>query len=388
MNHPLPQARAQAPLLTIPPEIRCARDYESLARQFMARPHYDYVAGGSGDDITVAANLVAFSRWAIWPRLLPDVSHGHTRVAIAGEQFAHPLFLAPVAFQNLAHPGAELETARAAHATDTCMVASTLSSRSMEEVARAAGPQRWFQLYFQPRRDDTQDLIRRAEQAGYGAIVVTLDASVQVPSLRALRSGFQMPATAIAANLIDHASAEPIALLAGESRVFQGAMRTAPTWDDLRWLLRTSPLPVWVKGVLHPLDAITLKQAGCAGIIVSNHGGRSLDGAPASLDALPAVRAALDPSFPVLFDGGIRSGSDVFKALALGANGVLIGRLQMYALGVAGSLGVAHMITLLREELEVCMAQAGCATVQEISAAALEPGALLARDMTKEIPPC
>jgi 4-hydroxymandelate oxidase len=390
MNSPLPQA--QAPLLTIPAQIRCARDYESLAEHFMARPHHDYVAGGSGDDLTVAANLAAFSRWNIWPRLLQDVGAGHTRVSVAGEQFAHPLFLAPVAFQNLAHPGAELETARAAHATDTCLIGSTLSSRTLEEVARAAGPQRWFQLYFQSDLGDTQGLIRRAEQAGYGAIVVTLDAAVQVPSLRALRSGFRMPATCIAVNLADnlisHAVADPIALAPGESRIFQGVMRTAPTWEDLAWLLRTSTLPVWVKGVLHPLDAIKLKEAGCAGIIVSNHGGRSLDGAPASLDALPAVRAALGATFPVLFDGGIRSGSDVFKALALGADGVLIGRLQMYALSVAGSLGVAHMITLLREELEVCMAQAGSATVQEINAAALVPGALLAGAITKEIQPC
>jgi isopentenyl diphosphate isomerase/L-lactate dehydrogenase-like FMN-dependent dehydrogenase len=384
MNSPLPRS----PLLTIPAQIRCARDYESLAEHFMARPHHDYVAGGSGNDLTVAANLAAFSRWNIWPRLLRGAGHGHTRTSVAGEQFAHPLFLAPVAFQNLAHPGAELETARAAQATDTCLIASTLSSRSLEEVAHAAGAQRWFQLYFQPRLGDTHDLIRRAEQAGYRAIVVTLDASVQVPSLRALRSGFRMPATSIAANLIDHAPAEPIARLKGESRVFQGVMRTAPTWDDLAWLLRTSTLPVWVKGVLHPLDARQLQEAGCAGIIVSNHGGRSLDGAPASLDALPAVRAALGKSFPVLFDGGIRSGSDVFKALALGADAVLIGRLQMYALGVAGSLGVAHMITLLREELEVCMAMAGCATVQEINREALEYTALLARDTRKEIPPC
>jgi isopentenyl diphosphate isomerase/L-lactate dehydrogenase-like FMN-dependent dehydrogenase len=379
---------AQAALSTIPAQIRCARDYESLAEHFMLPPHYAYVAGGSGHDLTVAANLAAFSRWAVWPRLLQDVGAGHTRVSVAGEQFAHPLFLAPVAFQNLAHPGAELETARAAHATDTCLITSTLSSRSLEEVAHAAGPQRWFQLYFQPRRGDTQDLVRRAEQTGYGAIVVTLDASVQVPSLRALRSGFQMPATGVAANLIDHARCKPIALAPGESRIFQGVMRTAPTWIDLAWLLRTSTLPVWIKGVLHPLDAIKLKQAGCAGIIVSNHGGRTLDGAPASLDALPAVRAALGTTFPVLFDGGVRSGSDVFKALALGADGVLIGRLQMYALGVAGSLGVAHMITLLREELEVCMALAGCATVQEINAAALAHKALLVRDVTKEIQPC
>lgn len=387
MNNPLFHAQAQAPLSTIPPDIRCARDYEVLAEQFMARSHYDYVAGGSGNDITVAANLAAFSTWTIYPRLLRDVSHGHTRVAIGGEQFAHPLFLAPVAFQDLAHARAELETARAAHATDTCFVTSTLASRSLEDVARAAGPQRWFQLYFQPRLTDTQGLISRAEQAGYRAIVVTLDASVQVPSIRALRAGFRMPATSVAvnlaANLVGHASAEPIALAPGESRIFQGIMRTAPTWSDLAWLLQTTSLPVWVKGVLHPDDAVQLQQAGCAGLIVSNHGGRSLDGAPASLDALPAIRAAVGPDFPLLFDSGIRSGSDVFKALALGADGVLIGRLQMYALSVAGGLGVAHMLTLLREELEVCMAQAGCATVQDI-----QPGALIARAPKKETQSC
>jgi isopentenyl diphosphate isomerase/L-lactate dehydrogenase-like FMN-dependent dehydrogenase len=394
MNNHLPQAQvqAQAPLATIPPDIRCARDYEVLAERFMAPPHYAYVAGGSGDDLTVAANLAAFSRWNIWPRLLRDMRAGHTRVTIAGEHLAHPLFLAPVAFQNLAHARGELETARAAHATDTCLITSTLASHSLEDVARAAGPQRWFQLYFQPRQDDTQDLLERACNAGYRAIVVTLDASVQVPSLRALRAGFRMPATCIAvnlaANLADHDRAEAIALAPGESRIFQGIMRTAPTWSDLASLLQTSPLPVWVKGVLHAADAVKLQQAGCAGLIVSNHGGRSLDGAPASLDALPAIRAALGSAFPLLFDGGIRSGSDVFKALALGADGVLIGRLQMYALGVAGGLGVAHMITMLREELEVCMAMAGCATVQEIERGALEPGALVGRDLTKEAQPC
>lgn len=376
MNNPLFHAQAQAPLATIPPDIRCARDYEVLAEHFMAPPHYAYVAGGSGNDLTVAANLAAFSRWNIWPRLLRDVRAGHTRVTIGGEHLAHPLLLAPVAFQNLAHARGELETARAAHATDTCFISSTLSSHSLEEVARAAGPQRWFQLYFQPGRSDTRDLLERAKQAGYRAIVVTLDASVQVPSLRALRAGFRMPATCIAVNLAtnqtDHDRAEPVALLDGESRIFQGIMRTAPTWTDLVWLLQESPLPVWVKGVLHRADAIQLKKAGCAGLIVSNHGGRSLDGAPASLDALPAIRAALGPAFPLLFDGGIRSGSDVFKALALGANGVLIGRLQMYALSVAGGLGVAHMVTLLREELEVCMALAGCASVNDI-----KPGALV-----------
>lgn len=364
---------AQPPLGQIPPEIRCAQDYEVLARRFMATPTYEYVAGGSGRDLTVAANLAAFARWSIYPRLLRDVSAGHTALTIGGERFAHPILLAPVAYQNLAHAAGELESARAAHATDTCLVSSTLSSCRLEDVARLAGPQRWFQLYFQPRREDTCELLARAAAAGYGAIVVTLDAAIQAASLRALDAGFRMPADCVAANLRDHPANGAVALNAGQSRIFQGAMAAAPAWRDLEWLLAQTTLPVWVKGVLHPDDARVLQKMGVAGLVVSNHGGRGLDGAPASLDALAAIRAAVGAGFPLLLDGGIRAGSDVFKALALGADAVLVGRLQMYALSVAGALGVAHMITLLREELELCMALAGCATVADIDRGALAP---------------
>lgn len=354
---------AQAPLGTIPPEIHCAGDYELLAPRFMATPSHEYVAGGCGRDVTVAANTAAFAQWAIYPRLLRDVTAGHTRSSIAGIPFEHPVMLAPVAFQKLAHPQGEIDTARAAQATDTCMVVSTLSSTALEDIA---GPRRWFQLYFQPRRDDTLSLVARAEAAGYQAIVVTLDATIQTASARALRAGFRMPEQCVAANVRGQWAPAPIELGERDSRIFQGAMRDAPTWDDLAWLITQTSLPVWVKGVLHPDDAVALRDMGVAGIVVSNHGGRSLDGAPASLDALPAIRGALGDGFPLLFDGGIRSGSDVFKALALGADAVMIGRLQLYALAVAGALGVAHMIKLLREELEVCMALAGCATLDQI----------------------
>jgi isopentenyl diphosphate isomerase/L-lactate dehydrogenase-like FMN-dependent dehydrogenase len=361
---------AQPPLGQIPPEIRCAQDYEVLARRFMAAPTYEYVAGGSGRDLTVAANLAAFAQWSIYPRLLRDVSAGHTALTIGAERLVHPVLLAPVAFQNLAHANGELESARAAHATDSCLVASTLSSCRLEDVARVAGPQRWFQLYFQPRREHTRELVARAAAAGYGAIVVTLDAAIQAASLRALNAGFRMPPACVAANLRGHPAPAAVALGAGQSRIFQGAMGGAPTWRDLEWLLAQTTLPVWIKGVLHPDDARALQKMGVAGLVVSNHGGRGLDGAPASLDALPAIRAAV--GLPLLLDGGIRAGSDVFKALALGADAVLVGRLQMYALSVAGALGVAHMITLLREELELCMALAGCATVADIERGALE----------------
>jgi isopentenyl diphosphate isomerase/L-lactate dehydrogenase-like FMN-dependent dehydrogenase len=364
-------ATTLAPLDRIPAEIRCAGDYEMLARRFMAASSYEYVAGGSAQDVTLAANLAAFADWSVYPRLLNGVTAGHLGFFLAGLPFSHPVLLAPVAYQKLAHPLGELETARAAHAVQSCLIASTLSSCTLEDVARVAGPQRWFQLYFQPSRDATRDLLARAEAAGYQAIVLTLDAQVQVPSARALQAQFRMPADCTPANLRNYAPAPQIEPGPGQSRIFQGAMRGAPTWRDLEWLMKQTALPIWIKGVAHPADACAMRDAGAAGIVVSNHGGRGLDGAPASLSVLPGVRAALGPAFPVLFDGGIRSGSDIFKALALGANAVSVGRLQMYALSVAGALGVAHMVRLLLEELEICMALAGCATVAQIDSATL-----------------
>jgi 4-hydroxymandelate oxidase len=357
--------------LVIPPDIRCAQDYEFAAQRSMAAPSYAYVAGGSGRDLTVAANLAAFSQWSVYPRVLRDVTAGHTRLSLGNQSFLHPILLAPVAFQKLAHPAGEIDTARAASATDTCMVCSTLSSSLLEDVAQAAGPHKWFQLYFQASRDATRNLLARAEAAGYSAIVVTLDASIQVASARAMAAGFRMPADCVALNLQSTDADVPVQLAADDSRIFQGAMHAAPGWPDLEWLLAQTSLPVWVKGILHPDDALALKAVGVAGVVVSNHGGRSLDGAPASLVVLPAIRAAVGEDFPLLLDGGIRSGADIFKALALGANAVLVGRLQMYALSVAGALGVAHMIKLLREELEICMAQAGCATLADIGKASL-----------------
>ncbi|SFD82316.1 alpha-hydroxy acid oxidase [Paracidovorax konjaci] len=358
----------------IPPGVHNAIDYALLAPRHLDAARLAYVAGGSGHDLTVAANARAFAAWAVPQRLLRDVRHGHLRATVGGEAWEHPIALAPVAFQRLAHPLGELGTARAAGATGTCLIASTLSSQPLEAIAQSCGPApRWFQLYFQPRRDDTLGLLRRAEAAGYRAIVVTLDAAIQTASRRALEAGFCMPADCTAANLAGCAPTELPPPAPGQGRVFH-AMHAAPTWDDLDWLLAQSRLPVWVKGVQHPDDARALQARGAAGIVVSNHGGRGLDGAPATLQMLPAVRAAVGAAFPVLFDGGIRSGTDVFKALALGADAVLVGRLQVYALAVAGALGVAHMLQLLAEELQACMALAGCATVADIG-----PGALVAQ---------
>lgn len=356
----------------IPADIQCAQDYELLAPRFIPAPSFAYIAGGSGQDQTLAANRTAFSKWSVCPRLLCDVTQGHTRLHLFNREFAHPIFLAPVAYQKLAHPHAELETVRAAEVMQACMVTSTLSNTSLEDIAANSAGEKWFQLYFQSSRAATLDLLRRAQMAGYSAIVVTVDTSIRTPSLSAVRAHFQMPDDCVAVNVQNYDVPEADAIIAGQSRVFNGAMRGAPTWADLEWLLSQTSLPVIVKGVLHPQDAQKIKAMGCAGIVVSNHGGRSLDGAPASIDCLARIRAAVGNDYPVLFDGGIRSGLDIFKAIALGADAVLIGRLQVYALSVAGALGVAHMLRLLREELELCMALAGCASMSDIRNTQLE----------------
>ena len=356
----------------IPADIQSANDYELLAPRFIPAPSFAYIAGGSGQDQTLIANRTAFSAWAVCPRLLCDVTQGHTRLHLFNREFAHPIFLAPVAYQKLAHPQAELETARAAEVMESCMVSSTLANTSLEDIAAAGSGEKWFQLYFQPSRAATLDLLHRAQAAGFSAIVVTVDASIRTPSMSAVRAHFQMPDDCVAVNVQRYDVPTAPGITAGQSRVFNGAMHEAPTWVDLEWLLTQTSLPVIVKGVLHPQDAQKIKTMGCAGIVVSNHGGRSLDGAPASINCLARIRAAVGDDYPVLFDGGIRSGLDIFKAIALGADAVLIGRLQVYALSVAGALGVAHMLKLLREELELCMALAGCTSLSDIRNTTLE----------------
>jgi len=355
-----------AALNHIPADIHCAQDYERLARKHIDPRALAYIDGGSGTESTLHANRAAFSACTILPRLLRDLSVGHTRLRLLGHTHPHPVMLAPVAFHKLAHPEGELASASGAAAMDTCMVCSTLSSVRLEDVAERAGAQKWFQLYFQPRREHTLDLVRRAERAGFTALVVTLDTSIQAPSIRARRTGFVMPPAIQPVNLAAYPAPAQVRLDRNQSIIFQGMMSEAPTWADLAWLLAHTTLPVVVKGVLHPADAVELRRKGVAALVVSNHGGRSLDGVPASLTALPEIRSAVGEDYPLLFDSGIRSGTDIFKALALGADAVMIGRLQLHALAVAGALGVAHLIRTLREELEVCMALAGCATLDDI----------------------
>lgn len=356
----------------IPPALAAVADYERWAQDFVPHAIYEYVAGGAADDLTLRENRRAFDRIELAGRVLADCAHGTTALTLLGQPFRHPILLAPVAYQQLVHPAGETATAQAADALEAGFVASTLSSVSLEAIAAELHGPKWFQLYCQPTREQTLALVRRAEAAGYGALVVTVNAPIDGVRNRAQRAGFVLPRHVRAANLPDASAPDRTRLPREQRVVFQGLMVHAPTWADLAWLRKATPLPVLVKGILHPDDAVRAVDLGLAGVVVSNHGGRTLDGLPASITALPRVRAAVGADFPVLLDGGIRRGTDVFKARALGADAVLVGRPQVYALAVAGALGVAHVLRVLREELEVTMALTGCPTLSDIGPGAVQ----------------
>lgn len=352
---------------TIPSDIVSIPDYERHCQLCLEWSRFEYLASGAADELTLTRNSRAFASIDILPRVLRSLGGGSTSTRLLGRTLRHPILLGPLAHQRLFHPDGELATARAAAATDTCLVVSTLASVSLESMAQSGGDNLWFQLYFQTTRSATLELVKRAEAAGYAAIMVTVDAPVSGVRNRIQRSGFSLPRDARPANLVFPEGPATMRLGPDDSLIFQGLMPQAPSWDDLHWLASRIELPIVVKGVLHPRDARAAEQAGLDGVVVSNHGGRCLDTLPATIEALPRIRAAVSPEFPVLLDGGIRRGTDIFKALALGANAVLVGRPQAWALTVAGALGVAHMLRLLREELELTMALAGTARIADIT---------------------
>ena len=365
-------------LIPVAPHLLTLADHERQAHLDLDANALAYFSGGAADEITLRANQESWGQLQLYPRVLRSVVGGHTRVSLLGRELAHPILLAPVAFQRMAHADGELATALAASMQGAGMVLSTQASMSLETIADAylAQPQRgplWFQLYLQHDRAFTQTLIRRAEDAGYEALVLTVDAPCSGARDRERRAGFSLPAGVSAVNLqgLSPFPARPLA--AGQSGLFDSLMTSAPTWDDIAWLQSVTRLPVLLKGILHEDDARLAQQAGVAGIIVSNHGGRTLDTVPATAAALPRIRAAVGPEFLVLADGGIRRGTDVLKAMALGANAILIGRPVVYGLRNAGAMGVAHILRLLRDELEIAMALSGCATLAEATPALIFP---------------
>ena len=352
-------------------------DHEQLAQQALDANAWSYFSGGAADEITLRTNRSAWDGSTLQPRVLRALAGGHTRIELLGRTLAHPILLAPIAFQRMAHPDGELATAYAAAALGAGLVLSTQSSTPLEDVASAMlgdsgrGPL-WFQLYVQHDRGFTRQLVQRAEAAGYEALVLTVDAPTSGTRDRERRASFRLPPGISAVNLAGLAPPPPVELRPGQSALFDGLLQHAPTWDDVAWLQSISRLPVLLKGVLHPGDARQAAALGVAGLIVSNHGGRTLDTAPATAHALPRIAEAVQGALPLLVDSGIRRGTDVLKAVALGASAVLVGRPAIYGLAHAGAAGVAHVLRLLRDELETAMALSGCRTLAEATPALLQ----------------
>lgn len=345
-------------------------DFEAIARERVEPGAFGYFAGGAGDEVTLAENIRAYQRVRLTPRVLVDVSSIDARVELLGLSLPSPIVLAPTAYHRLAHPEGEVATARAAGALGALMVVSTMATRTIEEVAEAASAPLWFQLYVHKNRDITRHFVERAEAAGYRAIVLTVDTPRLGRRERDARTGFTLPADMPPANFAmkyaDHARP---GTAGGEVTLRTQALahlESSLTWDSLKEIRAMSKLPLLLKGVMAPEDARRAVAAGVDGLIVSNHGGRQLDGAEATITALPGVVAAVDGAMPVLVDGGIRRGVDVLKALALGARAVLIGRPYLWGLAADGEAGVRRVLELLNDELELAMALCGCPTLSAI----------------------
>ena len=357
----------KSPLTSLPSDLVSVSDYARYAKQHMSAMAYEYIVGGGADELTLKRNRTKLDEICVLPRVLTDVTQGTTHTEILGEHWRHPMMLAPVAFHKLVHPEGEIATAKAASILETGMMVSTLSSVDLESISAELDSPKWFQLYFQQSRKFTLSLVQRAKAAGYSTLVITVDAPLHGIRNRAQRAEFSLPNDVTAVNLKDRPPLPSASFDHSQSIVFQGMMSEAPTWDDIKWLMRKTEMPIVLKGILNPIDAEYAKSIGIAGIVVSNHGGRTLDCVPAAIEVLPSIRQIVGNDFLLLLDGGIERGTDIFKAIALGANAVLIGRPQLYALAVAGAVGVGHMLRILREELEVTMALAGTPTIGAIT---------------------
>jgi 4-hydroxymandelate oxidase len=350
------------------------RDFEAAARARLEPVYYDYVAGGARDEVTARANEEGFARLSLLPRVLRGNTKRDVSVSLFGARSSMPVLISPTAFHRLFCAEGEIATARAAARADAIMIASMASTVAVGEVAaaaRAASPDRepglWFQLYLQPDHEDTLALVRRATEAGCTALVVTVDSPVLGVSDRNRRNRFHdLPAGMYCENLRNLRGDEP-------GNVRQIAMSAGLTWDDVDWLREHTALPVILKGVLDPEDAKIAVAHGVDGLLLSNHGGRQLDTAPATIDLLPEFVAAVGADIPLLLDGGIRRGTDIVKALALGAAAVGVGRPVVWGLAVGGEQGAARVLETLREELDHTLALCGVDGFADLSPALVRP---------------
>lgn len=343
------------------PDLVNVRDFEAAARARLDPVHYDYFASGAQDEITVAANESAFRRRTLIPRVLRGCEPPRLETTVLGRRESMPVLIGPTAFHRLACADGEVATGRAAADVDVTMIAAMLSNVTVEEIA-ATGANLWFQLYIQPDLAFTESLVRRAEAAGCRALVVTVDSPALGRNERGDRNDFHdLPPDLFCANM------------GGAGHVRQVVLSPEISWWHLDWLRETTALPILLKGVLHPADARIAVDRGVDGLIVSNHGGRQLDTTPATLDRLPTIAEAVAGRVPLLLDGGIRRGTDVAKALAMGAEAVAIGRPVLWGLAVAGRAGVARVLELLRTELVNALTLLGVGTPAELTRDQVEP---------------
>lgn len=359
-------ATAQQPAL--PPTAVSLGDFESLARERMTAMAWEYISGGAGDELTLRWNREAYDRLKLKPRVMVDVSKLDTRVNLFGRELPFPILLAPTAYQKLVHSEGELATAKGAGLAT--MVVSTMASVSVEEIAAVTKQPPWFQLYVQPDRGFTKALVQRAEAAGCQALVVTVDTPIPGLRNREERIKFALPPGIERPNLKGLNTAGS-SHLPKENEIYNALFDPKLTWKDVEWLRSLTRLPVLLKGILNPDDADQAVNSGASGLIVSNHGSRNIDTLPATIEALPEVVAKVAGRIPVLVDGGIRRGTDVLKALALGAKAVLIGRPYLFGLGVGGDEGVNRVVSILRREFEMAMALTGRTSLSELNESVL-----------------
>ncbi|MGH2811187.1 MAG: alpha-hydroxy acid oxidase [Actinomycetota bacterium] len=342
-------------------------DFEDAAKKVLPKMAYDYFRSGADEERTLRANRKAFRKYEIWHRVLVDVSAVDLRTRVLGTEVSMPVLVSPTAYQKMAHAEGEAAASRGAAEAGTIFTLSTLATSSIEEVAAASSGPKWFQLYVHKDRGITKSLLDRAESAGYNAVAVTVDAPILGRRLADERNRFVLPEGLSMVNIAEFA--EDLTTSAGGSALtaYAASRHDASfSWNDVEWLRSLTNLPVLIKGLVRGDDAARAAEIGVAGVVVSNHGGRQLDGAPAAIDAVSEVADAAGDRCEVLMDGGIRRGTDVLKALALGARAVMVGRPVVWGLALGGAEGVRRVLEVLREELARAMALAGCPSAEAV----------------------
>ncbi|HEY1056077.1 MAG TPA: alpha-hydroxy acid oxidase [Emticicia sp.] len=331
-------------------EIVNVFDFEQMAASRMSRMAYEYVASGAADEITLRWNREDFDNIKLNTTVLNDVTKLDTTLSLFGQELAHPILIAPTAFHKIMHPDGEIGTAKGAGLASATYVVSSFTTTPLEDIVQAATEPLWFQLYVRDDRAYTKDLIQKAESLGFQALCVTVDTPTPGIRDRQVKVGFALPEGVMA-----HYSLGEI-----------GAPKNPITWKDIEWLQSFTKIPILLKGILNPEDAVKAVQAGVDGIIVSNHGARNLDTVPSTIEALPRIAEKVDQQIPILLDGGIRRGTDIMKALALGAKAVLLGKPICYGLACGGEAGVAKVIQILKDEFLLAMILTGRTSLASI----------------------